>query len=242
MNIYALQTARGGSKSIKDKNITNVKGLPLYLHNVLNSQKCKSIKDVYVSTDIPFIKENAVYYNYKTIDRPDELSGDDASHHDTIIHGLNMIEDDIKEKVDILVVLLGNSIGAITSDLENAIQLITENPNCDSVQSVSEYNMYNPFRALRIVDGKLETIVSQDYIKEESKMKNVNDRRSAGNTYFFNGSFWIIRREAIVSYSGNLPFPWLGKNILPYRQDNFMEVDDHWQLSYLRYMEWKGFN
>lgn len=241
MNIYALQTARGGSKSVPNKNITNVKGIPLYLHNVLHAKKTQKIKDVYISTDIEFIKENSSVYNYKIIDRPNDLSGDNASHYDTILHGLYEIEKEINAELDFLVVLLGNSIGAFSDDLDNAIQMLIDDPEADSVQSLSEYNMYNPFRAF-VSEGKyITTMLSQDFIKEKSQLTNINDRKAAGDIHYFNGSFWVIKREALMKKDGLLPFPWLGNKILPYVQGNYMEVDALWQLSYLQSMDWKGF-
>ena len=242
MNIYALQTARGGSKSVPKKNVAHVKGIPLFLHNVIHSKNVKSIKDVYISTDMEFIKEHSEVYGYKIIDRPEDLKGDHASHYDTILHGLENIETQINDKVDILVVLLGNSIGAFSKDLENAIDMLVQNKEADSVQSVSQYNMYNPFRAYTEKDGYLNTILPQEFIKEYSKLKNINDRNAAGETFYFNGSFWVIKREALIKNDGLLPFPWLGKNILPYVQDNYMEVDAPWQLAYLQGKEWPGFN
>ena len=242
MNIFALQTARGGSKSVPNKNIANVKGIPLYLHNVLHAKNSKYIKNVYISTDIEVIQKQASIYNYNTIVRPEELAGDQASHYDTILHGLNSIEVDINDKVDYLVVLLGNSIGAFSEDLDNAIELLLNNNDADSVQSVSEYNMYNPFRAYKNDDGLLTTYLPQKFIKENTKLNNINDRSAAGSIYFFNGSFWVIKRDALVNGEGLLPFPWLGNKILPYVQDNYMEVDAMWQLSYLEKIDWKGFN
>ena len=44
--IYLLQTARSGSKSVKNKNILNINGLPLYLYNILYAKKSKYIKKI----------------------------------------------------------------------------------------------------------------------------------------------------------------------------------------------------
>jgi CMP-N-acetylneuraminic acid synthetase len=239
MNIYALQTARGGSKSVINKNILNVKGIPLYLHNILHTKNVSKIKGTYISTDIPYIIDHQKIYNYKIIDRPEELKGDDASHSETMIHGLLEIEKDINAEVDILVVLLGNSIGAFAEDIEKGIQLLIDNPDADSVESVSEYNMYNPFRSLKIKDGYLDTILPQQFIEETAVKKNINDRKAAGNTYYFNGSFWIIRRQVLLNNQGLYPFHWLGNKILPLIQSNFMEVDAMWQLSYLQNLDVK---
>ena len=52
----------------------------------------KLIKQVYISTDIYLIKRNSDNLPYRVISRPVELAGDDSSHHDVMIHGIDEIE------------------------------------------------------------------------------------------------------------------------------------------------------
>jgi len=233
MNIYALQTARAGSKSVPNKNIMNIKGKPLYLHNVLYALESDIIKDVYISTDYDIIHDKADQYGYKSIRRPEHLCQDTSSHQETMIHGLLEIEQRTGEKCDCLVVLFGNTLGARTIDLDNALGMLQNNPKLDSIQSVSEYTMFNPFRAFKIESGLLNTIVDQSFIKDNLKGKLANDRNSAGKTYFMNGSFWIIKRETLIKNNGMLPFPFLGNNIGAYIQDTMMEIDAPWQIKFL---------
>ena len=231
-NIYALQTARAGSKSVLNKNILEVNGKPMYRHNVDYAKQSKYIKDVFVSTDCEYIKNNALDDKYKVIPRPSYLCSDDASHQETICHGIEFIEKFCDEKVDIIVILLGNSIGANTKDLDIAIEELCNDDTYDSIQSVSEFNMFNPFRAFSINDGSLQTIMNPNQISSNKKIENINDKNSAGDVYFFNGSFWICKRDVVFN-KGVPPFEWLGNKIKPYVQDVCMEVDAGWQLDYL---------
>ena len=146
------------------------------------------------------------------------------------MHGIEAIESEHGKKLDIVIVLLGNNVGAFTQDLDLAIKTLIGNPELDSVISVSEYNMFNPFRAYEIKDGLLDTVVSQEFIQSKKNGHNVNDKKSAGDVYFFNGSFWVCRREVIESNNGLLPFPWLGNKLYPIPQKDIMEVDAPWQL------------
>ena len=234
-NTYVLQTARSGSKSIKNKNILNINGLPLYLHNILYAKKSKYIKDIYISTDDSFILKNASKYNYNIVNRPKNLCQDDSSHLDTIRHGILEIERDIGGKVDTLIILLGNSLGAKTKDLDASIEILNKNDGLDSVTSVSRFDMFNPFRAHNIrEDGCLNTFLPQESIKNMSKIININDRKSAGNIYFFNGSFWVCKRRAVFDDCGLSPFSWAGQNSYAYIQDTTMELDDLWQLNFIK--------
>jgi len=235
MSIFALQTARAGSKSVPNKNIMEIKGKPLYLHNVEYALKCDLIDDVYVSTDYEVIDDLKSKYGYQVIRRPKELCADDSSHQEVMIHGLEEIERRSGKECEILVVLFGNTLGARTKDLEKAINLLKNDAKASSVQAVSEYTMFNPFRAFKIEEdsGYMNTIVSQEFIQSNLKGKLANDRNSAGKTYFMNGSFWIIRKEALYLNQGLYPFTFLGDNIIPYVQETMMELDAPWQIRFL---------
>jgi CMP-N-acetylneuraminic acid synthetase len=224
--IVALQTARAGSKSIPKKNLLEVNGHPLFAHSILAATGSNSIQHVYCSTDDTVIKLLSTQYNFTVIDRPAELCLDNCSHLDAIRHGVNEIEKDVG-KQDVIVLLLGNVTGIDSNALDEAIALLGDN---DSVVSVSEMNMYNPFRAHKIVNGLLETWISQDLIRSDTL---VNDKNSAGNIYYCNGNFWVMRRDVLFEDGNNLPFEWLGKKIVPYIQNVFQELDAPWQLNYV---------
>lgn len=233
-NVYALQTARAGSKSVRSKNTMLFDDKPLFQHPVEKALQSKLIKQVYISTDIYLIKRNSDSLPYQIISRPDDLAGDDSSHHDVMIHGVNEIEKRTQETVDILVILLGNSLGSEGKELDKAIQFLIDNPGYDSIQSVSEFNMFNPFRAFTIENELLKTYMDQEVINKGTKIDNVNDKNSAGDIYFANGSFFICRRDILMKKEGFLPFPWLGYKIKPWVQEVTMEIDAYWQSSVLR--------
>ena len=49
--ILAIIPARGGSKSIKNKNIANLLGKPLIYHSIMTAKESKLIQKIVVSTD-----------------------------------------------------------------------------------------------------------------------------------------------------------------------------------------------
>ena len=147
MNVYCLQTARKGSKSVINKNIMEINGKPLYRHSIDKVLNSKIIKEVFISTDINLIIENKEKINYKVINRPKYLCEDNSSHHDTMIHGIKEIEKQTNDRVDFLVVLLGNSLGSNGEEIDKAINYLINNEYYDSIQTVSEFNMFNPLRS-----------------------------------------------------------------------------------------------
>lgn len=76
MKTIAIIPARGGSKRLPNKNILLLGGIPLLAHSILFAQKHDFISDLYVSTDNQEIKNIAIQYGAKVIDRPIDLSGD----------------------------------------------------------------------------------------------------------------------------------------------------------------------
>ena len=86
--IVALQTARAGSKSVPNKNITDVGGHPLFYHNIVSCLGAKSIEKVFISTNCEFIKNYELPNGIEIIHRPDHLCGDDSSHKETMKHGI----------------------------------------------------------------------------------------------------------------------------------------------------------
>ena len=227
-------TARAGSKSVKNKNTMELGGKPLYLYNLMAAIDSKLINSVYVTTDIEEIIENKNKLEYSPISRPNSLAGDNASHYETIKHALLHAESIEGMQCDNILVMLGNSFGADGGLLDDAIGFLNSNSGYDSIMTVSNFNMFNPFRSYSIDDGKLRTTIDQDLIVENAKHQNVNDKKSAGDVFFFNGCFWLIRREVFMECDGLLPFPWMGKNIYPWTQDVYMEIDAPWQINCVR--------
>ena len=150
-NIVALQTARAGSKSIPKKNLLEVDGHPLFAHSTRAAVGCELINSVWCSTDDAVIKSYSDFYDFTVIDRPPELSGDTDSHLEVIRHGVRHIEDQIGVQ-DVVVLLLGNVTGIDSQCLTSAIDMLED---YDSVVSVSELNMFNPYRAHTIEDLSL---------------------------------------------------------------------------------------
>ena len=89
MKNIAIIPARGGSKRIPEKNIQLFGGLPLLVHSIQYALANSAFIDaVYVSTDDLAIKEIALAYGAKVIDRPDHLSGDLEPTITTVQHVL----------------------------------------------------------------------------------------------------------------------------------------------------------
>lgn len=232
--VYALSTARAGSKSVINKNIMEIKDHPLFLHNLLESLATPEIKQTYISTDIPLVIDLASTHGYQVIKRPEELCQDESTHTDTIKHGLEEIEKRVGHPIDVLVVMLGNTMNMDRQVVKEALAILEREPELDSVVTVIQANHFNPIRAyVSDEQGYLTTYLTQEQIIEKTKNVSLADKNSIGNIYFQNG-LWILRRDTIVRSDGLEPFPWFGSKIRYLVQDpRLQEIDDEYQVRLL---------
>ncbi len=91
MKIVALIPARGGSKGIKNKNIIDLNGMPMLAYSITAALKSK-VDEVWVSTDSINIKEVALRYGAKVIDRPKEFATDKSSTESVIQHFFTQVK------------------------------------------------------------------------------------------------------------------------------------------------------
>jgi N-acylneuraminate cytidylyltransferase len=90
----AIIPARGGSKRLPNKNRLLLNGMPLVAHSILYAQANNEIIDqIYVSTDDPEIKNIALQYGAKVIDRPNAFSGDFEPTVSALKHVIESIEE-----------------------------------------------------------------------------------------------------------------------------------------------------
>jgi N-acylneuraminate cytidylyltransferase len=103
MKNIAIIPARGGSKRLPNKNTLLLDGIPLIAHSIIYALNNKTFIDaVFVSTDDEKIKEIAIKYGAKVIDRPNELSGDLEPTVSALKHCLESINDASIENVILL--------------------------------------------------------------------------------------------------------------------------------------------
>lgn len=90
----AIIPARGGSKRLPNKNSLLLGNYPLLVHSILFAQANNEIIDeIYVSTDDEKIKEIALQFGAKVIDRPEAISGDLEPTITTLQHVLQSINE-----------------------------------------------------------------------------------------------------------------------------------------------------
>ena len=93
--MVAIIPARSGSKSIIDKNIIDLGGVPIIAHTILCALECKLIEQTYVSTDSKKYADISRDFGALTpFLRPDTLAQDDSSDYDFVLHFLTWFFED----------------------------------------------------------------------------------------------------------------------------------------------------
>lgn len=96
----AIIPARGESKRLPLKNTLLLGNYPLLVHSILFAQSNTEIIDeIYVSTDDTTIKEIAIQFGAKVIDRPEAISGDFEPTVSALKHVLDSIEEQIENVI-----------------------------------------------------------------------------------------------------------------------------------------------
>ena len=94
MKIISVITARGGSKGVHRKNITDVNGNPLIWYSIKASLE-SNVDETWVSTEDSEIKDISIKCGAKVIDRPSELADDIIMPDASLIHAAESIDFDV---------------------------------------------------------------------------------------------------------------------------------------------------
>jgi CMP-N-acetylneuraminic acid synthetase len=199
----AIITARAGSKSILNKNVFKVGGHPLIYYPIKAAQEAKKIGKVYISTDGESIADVGREMGCEIIVRPDELGGDHINHGDVIRHATEYVA--AREKLDNVALLLGNTVMLDGAMLDEALGLLDERRDLDSVMTVWEAADDHPFRAMDRADDGLLTPYG------DPNRKVSTERQSYKKAYYFDQGVWAFRKETVQHRDGPNPWWWMGK-------------------------------
>lgn len=180
MKNIAIIPARGGSKRLPQKNIKLLDGFPLLSFSILFAQANSEIIDeIYVSTDDEDIKNIALKYGAKVIDRPKDLSGDLEPTVSALKHVLQSID----SEVDNVVLLQATNPIRPKNLLKEAFE-IYQKENSNSLFTVSRNHK------------KFGKITDQKFIPYNYKIGQRS--QDIEPLYFENGLLYITKASLIL--------------------------------------------
>jgi N-acylneuraminate cytidylyltransferase len=206
--ILALIPARGGSKGIPRKNIKSFAGYPLVAWSIAAGLQANSISRVIVSTDDEEIAAVAREYGADIpFLRPAEFAQDRSPDLPTFEHALKWLEDIEGYKPEIVVQLRPTSPLRPRDMVDDAIKILMENPNADSVRGVVPSGQ-NPFKMWRFQghDKPMKPLLNVEGIAEPYNAP----RQILPPTYWQTGHIDAIRTKTITrknSLTGEVIYP-----------------------------------
>ena len=189
MKIVSLIPARKGSKGIENKNLIDLCGKPLIYYSIQASKK-SLVEETWVSSDSDEILDISKNLGVKTLKRPSEFSGDNATSESALMHFAEKIDFDILVFIQCTVPLIESE------DINQGIKKIKK---FDSIVSVTETH--------------------QMFWDANGPLYDINNRLRRQNSvkrYIETGSFFITSKERLLKsnnrLSGNIGFVEIPKH------------------------------
>ena len=151
--VISLIPAKERSSTVKKKNLLKINNKSLLEITIINSKKCRKIKETFVSSESKEIKKIANKYNCKIINRPNYLSNDGAKGIEVARHFCKNLDEDLKKKNPIIVILQPTSPLRTIKDINKSIELFIK-MKAKTLISVRK-NEYSPFKDMIIKKKKI---------------------------------------------------------------------------------------
>jgi YrbI family 3-deoxy-D-manno-octulosonate 8-phosphate phosphatase len=209
LEVLALVPARGGSKSIPRKNVLPFAGHPLIAYSIAAGLQARLVSRVIVSTDDPEIAAAARSYGAEIpFLRPLEYAQDLSTDMEVFRHALEWLQEKEGYRPDVIVQLRPTSPIRPLDCVDQAIQLLMDHPEADSVRGVVPSGQ-NPYKMWRLSeDGRMLPLLAVPGLAEPYNAP----RQSLPPTYWQTGHIDAIRTSSILaknSLSGDIILPLL---------------------------------
>lgn len=190
MFVMGVIPARGGSKSIPNKNIATLAGKPLIAHTIEAAKGCKGLNDLILSTDSAVIANCAAQYGLNTTAlRPPELATDRARSIDAVIYELQKYERDHSVPVDVVVLLQPTAPMRRALDIDQALEIFFHSA-ADSLVSVYEASSVHPRIMYYMDNDRLNPVLREG--------KKIERRQNFKPVFVRNGALYIAKRALIL--------------------------------------------
>ena len=229
--VLAVIPARGGSKGIPRKNIKTFAGYPLIAYSIAAGLQSELTTRVIVSTDDEEIAEVARKWGAQTpFLRPAEFAADNTLDLPVFQHALTWLKEHEGYVPDIVLQLRPTSPARPTTLLDDAIRLLMDHPEVDSVRGVVPADE-NPHKMWRVdpETGLMHGLLTVEGIDEPYNAP----RQKLPPVYWQTGHIDAIRPERTFMAGDSMS----GKNILPLFLDPKFTIDIDTPFDWVRY-EW----
>lgn len=192
MNILGVITARGGSKSVPQKNIKSLGGKPLIAYTIETAKKSDLLADLIVSTDDEKIASVCREYDILVpFMQPAELATDSSGHLGVMRYALEFMENKKGVVYDYAVIFQPTSPFRLVEDINKTIEKIIER-GADSAFSMYEIEPSQHPMKVKKMDGDIVL----PYCMEEEIGTHRQDFPVA---YKRSGAVYVTKRDLIMN-------------------------------------------
>lgn len=210
--IIGIITARGGSKSVPQKNIKVLADKPLIVYTIFAAKGSRYLTRSIVSTDDDEIAKIALKYDGEVpFIRPAELARDDSGSVEVAQHAIKWLKENQNEEYDYVMILQPTSPLRTAEDIDACIEKIVDT-GADSVMSMKELVDFS-LKKLK----KIENDVILPLVEEEDKQSS--RRQDLERVYKRNCAIYLTKTELVMK--GDL----FGKVSRPYIMPAERSVD-----------------
>jgi CMP-N,N'-diacetyllegionaminic acid synthase len=202
--VVAVVPARGGSKTVPNKNIRGLSGKPLLAWSIDVARATPAVDRVVVTTDDASIAAVAREYGADVVDRPAELATDDA----LVVDALRHVVDELRtegEDAEFLVMLEPTCPLRGVEDVERCLDRLASG-EYDSVATFTEASV-NPHRIWRVEAGDPEPFVEG--------ADPFQPRQSLPEAYELSGAVYAFAIDALPESGSSLLFGREGAVTMP---------------------------
>ena len=209
MKILVIIPARSGSKGLPNKNILNVKGLPMLVRSIKQAKESKYCNNmrIILSTDSEEYREIGIKYGAEApFLRPKEISCDFSTDFECIEHCLKNLEN---YKPDIILQLRPTYPTRKVKILDDCLDVFIKNRNdYDSLRTVIPFNK-SPFK-MYIIEN--EKILKPLFLEINNIKEPYNEcRQKLPDAYLHNGYIDILNYNIVSkgTISGTKIYPYI---------------------------------
>lgn len=217
--VLAIIPARGGSKSIPNKNMASAGGNPLIQWTIATSLSAHMLERIIVTTDNREIAEFALKAGVEVpFLRPAKFAQDETPGIDPILHAIDWLAKHEDYHPDGVMMLQPTSPLRTALDIDNAIKLAITH-DADAVVSVTSVE-HHPFWMKKLdTQGRM-----QDFLKID---KPIVRRQELPTLHALNGAIYLAKRPILLAHQ-----TWYTKNTYAYVMppERSLDIDTPWDL------------
>ena len=214
--VLAIIPARGKSKGLPGKNLRLLDGHPLIAYSVAAGIQARLVNRVICSTDSLEIADVAKKYGAEVpFIRPSELARDDSPDIDFFTHAIYTLGK-TGYRPDIIVQLRPTDPIRRTNLVDDGIQLMIDNPQADSVRTITDPRR-SPYKMWKINEsGYIEPLLTLENVPEPF----ILPRQELPEVWWHIGVLDIVRTDVVISTNS-----LSGTKILPLMVDHDSSAD-----------------